>query len=72
MQAQELINHDQPYGFEVHPKNVVAYNKTVWDPAQHGRRRPASASATSGPGSTPPLAAQKDIILNSRWRRPPT
>ena len=33
MQAQELINHDQPYGFEVHPKNVVAYNKTVWDPA---------------------------------------
>src|SRR6516165_1129129 len=33
VQAQELINHDQPYGFEVHPFNVVAYNKAVWDPS---------------------------------------
>lgn len=64
-QAQELINQDQPYGFEVHPKNVVAYNKTIWDPA----------SMVSQPGigirsfwtwiNIRPLTAQKSVILNS-------
>ncbi len=64
-QAQELINHGQPYGFEVYPKNIVAYNKTVWDPA--------SMVSQAGIGirnfwtwiNIRPLGAQKDVILNS-------
>ncbi len=64
-QAQELINHDQPYGFEVYPKNVVAYNKTVWDPA--------SMVSQAGIGircfwtwiNIRPLGGQKDAVLNS-------
>ncbi len=64
-QAQELINQDQPYAFEVYPKNIVAYNKTVWDPA--------SMVAQSGIGirsfwtwiNLRPLGAQKTVVLNS-------
>ena len=64
-QAQELINRDQPYAFEVYPENLVAYNKTVWDPA----------SMVSQPGigvrsfwtwiNLRPLGSQKTVILNS-------
>ncbi len=64
-QAQELISHGQPYGFEVYPKNIVAYNKTVWDAA--------SIVSQAGIGirnfwtwtNIRPLGAQKDVILNS-------
>lgn len=65
IKAQQLINQDQPYGFEVHPMNVVAYDKTVWDPK--------SIQVEAGIGirnfwtwlSIKPLGKQKDVILNS-------
>ena len=64
-QAQELVNHDQPYGFMVHPKNLVAFNQTVWDPK--------STVDEEGLGirnfwtwiNLTPKTAQKDIIVNS-------
>src|SRR5690242_653030 len=31
--AQDTINKDQPYIFLVYPKNVVAYDKSVWKPS---------------------------------------
>ena len=65
MQAQELINHDQPYGFEVHPKNVVAYNKTVWDPASMVSQAGIGIRNTWTWINIRPLGAQKDVILNS-------
>ncbi len=65
LQAQELINHDQPYGFEVHPKNVVAYNKTVWDPASMVSQAGIGIRNTWTWINIRPLGAQKDVILNS-------
>jgi peptide/nickel transport system substrate-binding protein len=65
MQAQELINHDQPYGFEVHPKNVVAYNKTVWDPKSLVSQAGIGIRNTWTWLSISPLGAQKDVVLNS-------
>jgi peptide/nickel transport system substrate-binding protein len=65
MQAQELINHDQPYGFEVHPKNVVAYNKTVWDPASMVSQAGIGIRNTWTWINIRPLGPVKDVILNS-------
>ncbi len=70
MQAQELINHDQPYGFEVHPFNVVAYNKTVWDPKSMISQAGIGIRSTWTWLNITPLGAQKDVILNSA--APPT
>jgi peptide/nickel transport system substrate-binding protein len=63
--AQELINHDQPYGFMVHPMNLVAINAAVWDEkttvpqAGIGIRNFWTWLALT------PRGSQKDIILNS-------
>jgi len=65
IQAQELINRDQPYGFMVHPKNLVAFNAAVWDET--------SMKVQAGIGvrnfwtwiGIKPKGAQKDVILNS-------
>lgn len=65
IEAQELINRDQPYGFMVHPKNLIAYNATVWDDS--------SMKVQAGIGvrnfwtwiGLKPKGAQKDVILNS-------
>jgi len=65
MQAQELINHDQPYGFEVHPFNVVAYNKAVWDPSSMISQAGIGIRNTWTWLNIKPLGAQKDVILNS-------
>jgi peptide/nickel transport system substrate-binding protein len=65
MQAQALINHDQPYGFEVHPKNVVAYDKTVWDPKSMVSQAGIGIRNTWSFIGMKPLGAQQDIILNS-------
>lgn len=65
MQAQELINHDQPYGFMVHPKNVVAFNKTVWDPKSFTPQDGIGIRNTWSWLSVKPLGAQRDLILNS-------
>src|SRR5262249_24099811 len=66
-QAQELINQDQPYAFLVHPFNIGAFNKTIWDPA--------SIVTESGVGirnfwtfiQANPLTAQKTMVLNSNF-----
>jgi peptide/nickel transport system substrate-binding protein len=65
IQAQELINHDQPYGFEVHPYNVVAYNKTVWDSKSMISQAGIGIRNTWTWLNIRPLTAQHDIILNS-------
>ena len=65
MQAQELINHDQPYGFEVHPFNVVAYNKTIWDPKSMISQAGIGIRSTWTWLNITPLGTQKDVILNS-------
>jgi len=65
MEAQELINRDQPYGFMVHPKNLVAFNAAVWDES--------TMKVQAGIGvrnfwtwiGIKPKGAQKDVILNS-------
>ncbi len=64
-QAQELINHDQPYGFEVHPKNIVAYNKTVWDPASMVSQAGIGIRSFWTWINIRPLGSQKDVVLNS-------
>jgi peptide/nickel transport system substrate-binding protein len=64
-QAQELVNQDQPYGFMVHPMNLVAINTDVWDEK--------SLQNQAGIGlrnfwtwlSLTPKGSQKDVILNS-------
>lgn len=63
--TQELIDKDQPYIFLVYPKNVFAFDKTVWD----------QSSFTDQPGigvrsfwtflRVKPLTAQKDMICNA-------
>jgi peptide/nickel transport system substrate-binding protein len=65
IQAQELINHDQPYGFLVYPINMFAFNKNIWDAS--------SVVDEEGIGirnfwtwlSITPKGSQRDIILNS-------
>lgn len=64
-EAQELINQQQPYGFLVHPKNLVAFNRTVWDEG--------SMKTQAGIGvrnfwtwiNLTPSAKQRDVVLNS-------
>ena len=64
-EIQELINQQQPYGFLVHPKNLVAYNQTVWDES--------SFQVQAGIGirnfwtwtNLKPKGAQRDVIVNS-------
>ena len=65
IEAQEMINQQQPYGFMVHPKNLVAYNRTVWDES--------TMKSQAGIGvrnfwtwiSLAPRAGQRDVVLNS-------
>jgi peptide/nickel transport system substrate-binding protein len=64
-QMQELVNQDQPYGFMVHPKNVIAFNKTIWDPASIVDQAGIGGRNTWTWLNLRPLTAQKDIILNS-------
>jgi peptide/nickel transport system substrate-binding protein len=64
-QAQEAINRDQPYVFLVYPKNVLAYDKTIW--------KPETVVEQSGIGirsfwtflRAEPLTSQKDMICNA-------
>ena len=64
-EAQDTINKDQPYIFLVYPKNVLAYDKSVW--------KPQSMVEQSGIGirsfwtflRAEPLTAQKDMICNA-------
>ena len=64
-EVQEYINQQQPYGFMVHPKNLVAFNQTVWDES--------SMQVQAGIGirnfwtwtNLKPKGAQRDVIVNS-------
>ncbi len=64
-QAQEVINTDQPYGYLVHPINLNAFNKDVFDPK--------TVVSQDGIGirnfwtwlAITPTGKQRDIILNS-------
>ncbi len=64
--AQAMIDRDQPYAFLVHPYNVHAFNKSVWDPA--------TIVTQSGVGirnfwtftGASPVSAQKTMVLNAR------
>jgi peptide/nickel transport system substrate-binding protein len=63
--AQAAIDREQPYIFLVYPKNVLAYDKTVW--------KPDTMIEQSGIGirsfwtflRAEPLTAQKDMICNA-------
>lgn len=63
--SQELINHDQPYGFLVYPNNLEAMNVALFDEK--------TAVTQAGLGirnfwtwlSLTPTGSQHDIILNS-------
>ncbi|MBM3568092.1 MAG: twin-arginine translocation pathway signal protein [Alphaproteobacteria bacterium] len=67
LQAQAMIDRDQPYAFLVHPFNIAAFNKTVWDPK--------SIVVQSGVGirnlwtfiGATPLGQRKDMVLNARF-----
>jgi len=64
-EAQDAINKDQPYIFLVYPKNVLAYDKSVW--------KQSTVVEQSGIGirsfwtylRAEPLTAQKDMITNA-------
>lgn len=64
-QAQEVINRDQPYLFLVYPKNVLAYDKSVW--------KPETVVEQSGIGircfwtflRVEPAGAKRDMICNA-------
>ncbi len=63
--AQELVNHDQPYGFMVHPKSLVAFNQNVWDPKSTVEEEGLGVRNFWTWISLVPKTAQKDIIVNS-------
>jgi peptide/nickel transport system substrate-binding protein len=64
-QAQELINRDQPYGFMVHPKNLVAFNQAVWDESTLVNQAGIGVRSFWTWIGLKPKGAQKDVILNS-------
>ncbi|MGH2842070.1 MAG: ABC transporter substrate-binding protein, partial [Solirubrobacteraceae bacterium] len=63
-QAQDIINHDQPYTFLVYPKNTIGYSSKVW--------KSSSLVDQSGVGircfwtyvHAEPQGEQKDMLLN--------
>jgi peptide/nickel transport system substrate-binding protein len=65
IEAQELINKDQPYGFMVHPKNLVAFNKTVWDEGSMVTQAGIGIRCFWTWVGLKPMGTQKDVILNS-------
>ncbi len=64
-QAQDIINHDQPYIFLVFPKNVVAYDKTVWAPASMVDQGGIGLRCFWTFLRAAPVSAQKDMICNA-------
>lgn len=63
--AQELINRDQPYGFMVHPKNLVAYNSAVWDEKTMVEQAGIGVRNFWTWTQLKPKGAMKDVVLNS-------
>ncbi len=50
---------------KLHPYNVVAYNKTVWDPKSMISQAGIGIRCTWTWINIKPLGSQKDVILNS-------
>ena len=70
VQAQELINRDQPYGFMVHPKTLLAFNRSVWDEKTVVEQAGLGIRNFWTWIALAPKGAQRDIIVNSTT--PPT
>ena len=66
-EAQKLIDRDQPYAFLVHPQNIGAFNKTVWDPASIVAQSGVSIRNFWTFIGAAPLGAQKTMVLNARF-----
>ena len=64
-EAQELINKDQPYGFMVHPNNLVAINTDVWDMSTVKNQAGIGLRNFWTWISLTPKGTQTDVILNS-------
>lgn len=67
MQAQAMINRDQPYAFLVHPFNIGAFNRTIWDPASIVTQSGVSIRNFWTFIGANPLTAQKTMVLNARF-----
>lgn len=64
-EAQELINRDQPYAFLVHPKNLVAFNKAMWDEGSTVQQAGIGIRNFWTWIGLKPRGAQRDVVLNS-------
>lgn len=64
-EAQELINRDQPYAFLVHPKNLTAYNRAVWDEGSLVQQAGIGVRNFWTWTNLKPRGAQRDVVLNS-------
>ena len=64
-EAQELINRDQPYGFMVHPKNLVAFNKSVWDESTMVTQAGIGIRNFWTWTSMKPKGGKTEVVLNS-------
>ncbi len=65
--AQTTIDRDQPYAFLVHPENIGAFNKTIWDPASIVTQSGVSIRNFWTFVAANPLTAQKTMVLNARF-----
>jgi peptide/nickel transport system substrate-binding protein len=65
IQAQELVNHDQPYGFLVHPINLFAFNTEIFDETTTVEQAGIGIRNFWTFLSLTPKGSQRDIILNS-------
>ena len=65
IRLQELVNRDQPQGFMVHPKNLTAFNSTVWDESTMVAQAGIGVRSFWTWIGLKPKGTQKDVILNS-------
>ncbi|MBM3522100.1 MAG: twin-arginine translocation pathway signal protein [Alphaproteobacteria bacterium] len=65
--AQTTIDRDQPYAFLVHPENIGAFNKTIWDSASIVTQSGVSIRNFWTFIAANPLTAQKTMVLNARF-----
>ncbi len=65
--TQTTIDRDQPYAFLVHPENIGAFNKTIWDPASIVTQSGVSIRNFWTFVAANPLTAQKTMVLNARF-----
>ena len=63
--AQDIVDADQPYVFLVYPKNVLAYDKTVWDPRTVVEQSGIGVRSFWTFLRAAPLTAQKDMVCNA-------